>query len=113
MTDPVTLDPIAARRLDGNAAGGILAEVFAVDVTAARSRCAGCGTTSMLGAHHVYADAPAMVLRCPTCTGMVLRVGLREGRILLDLSGSRLLEIPVPGSPGGGRATEDGGGELG
>jgi ribosomal protein S27AE len=99
MTDPVTLDPTSARRLDGNAAGGILTEVFAVDVTAARSRCAGCGTTSMLGAHHLYPDAPALVLRCPNCTGVVLRVGSRDGRVLLDLSGSQLLEIPVPVSP--------------
>jgi len=113
MTDPVTLDPIAARRLDGNAAGGILAEVFAVDVTAARSRCAGCGTTSMLGAHHLYADAPALVLRCPNCTGMVLRVGSREGRLLLDMSGSSLLEIPVPGSSVRGAATGNVTGELG
>jgi hypothetical protein len=107
MTDPVTLDPTSARRLDGNAAGGVLAEVFAVDVTAARSRCAGCGTTSMLGAHHLYSDAPALVLRCPSCSGVVLRVGSRNGRILLDLSGSQLLEIPVPAPPGGGPATED------
>ena len=30
------------RRLDGNAAGGVLADLFAVDLTAARSRCASC-----------------------------------------------------------------------
>jgi len=93
MTEPVTHDTTSARRLDGNAAGGVLAEVFAVDVTTARSRCAGCGTTSVLGAHHLYPDAPALVLRCPNCTGVVLRVGSRDGRILLDLSGSQLLEI--------------------
>jgi hypothetical protein len=99
MTDPVTLDPIAARRLDGNAAGGMLADVFAVDVTAARSRCAGCGTTSMLGEHHLYSDAPALVLRCPHCTGVVMRLGSRDGRILLDMSGTRLLDIPAPTWP--------------
>lgn len=71
-----TIDPTWARRLDGNAAGGTLAGLFAVDVTTASSRCASCGTTSMLGAHHLYADAPAMVLRCPTCTevGAALRI---------------------------------------
>ena len=113
MTDPVTLDTTSARRLDGNAAGGILGEVFAVDVTAALSRCVGCGATSMLGAHLLYSDAPALVLRCPHCTGVVLRIGSRDGRILLDLSGSQLLEVPVPASPGGGPATEDGSGGLG
>jgi|tagenome__1003787_1003787.scaffolds.fasta_scaffold18308236_1 ribosomal protein S27AE len=97
MTDPSdTLDTTSARRLDGNAAGGVLADLFAVDVTAARSRCASCGTTSMLGAHHLYADAPALVLRCPTCTEVVLRVASHEGRVLLDLRGAQLLTVPMP-----------------
>ncbi len=97
MTDPTgTMDITASRRLDGNAAAGMLAELFAVDITTARSRCASCGRTSMLGAHHLYADAPALVLRCPNCTDVVLRCGMREGRILLDLRGAQLLAVPVP-----------------
>lgn len=91
MTDPTT-----ARRLDGNAAGGVLAELFAVDLTAARSRCAACGTTAMLGAHHLYADAPAVVLRCPTCSEVVLRFASQPDRVLLDLRGAQLLVVPVP-----------------
>ncbi|WP_448608684.1 DUF6510 family protein [Geodermatophilus sp. URMC 60] len=96
MTDPSrTVDPTSVRRLDGNAAAGSLADLFAVDLTVATSRCASCGTTSVLGAHHLYADAPAMVLRCPTCTEVVLRFASREGRILLDLRGAGLLTVPV------------------
>jgi hypothetical protein len=91
-----TMDPTSARRLDGNAAGGALTDLFAVDLTAARSRCASCGTTAMLGAHHLYADAPAMVVRCPTCTGVVLRFASQDGRMLLDLRGAELLTVPVP-----------------
>ena len=94
-----TIDPTSARRLDGNAAAGPLAGLFAVDLTVARSRCASCGTTSMLGSHHLYADAPAMVLRCPTCTGVVLRFASRDGRVLLDLRGAELLTVPVPVVP--------------
>ena len=94
MTD--TIDPTSARRLDGNAAGGGLSDLFAVDLTAARSRCASCGTTAMLGAHHLYADAPAMVVRCPTCTEVVLRFASQDGRMLLDLRGAELLTVPVP-----------------
>ena len=93
MTDTDdTLDPIAARRLDGNAA----ADLFAVDLTEARSHCAACGTTTMLGAHHLYADTPALVLRCPSCTEVVLRFAAQKGRLLLDLRGSQLLVVPVP-----------------
>jgi hypothetical protein len=47
----------------------------------------------MLGAHHLYADAPARVLRC---TDVVLRYATQQGRILLDLRGAQLLTIPVP-----------------
>ena len=97
MTEPTaTVDPTAARRLDGNAAAGALAELFAVDPTTARSRCASCGTTSMLGAHHVYADAPAVVLRCPSCTEVVLRFAARPDGTLLDLRGAALVVFPAP-----------------
>src|SRR3712207_72828 len=89
-------DSAPARHLDGNAAAGTLGELFAVDVTAARSRCVTCGTTSMLGEHHLYADAPALVLRCPSCTEVVLRVASQDGRVLLDLRGAALLTVPVP-----------------
>ena len=84
MTDTDdTLDPIAARRLDGNAAAGPLADLFAVDLTEARSHCAACGTTTMLGAHHLE-------------TEVVLRFAAQKGRLLLDLRGSQLLVVPVP-----------------
>jgi|tagenome__1003787_1003787.scaffolds.fasta_scaffold20782226_3 hypothetical protein len=97
MTQPgESTDPTSARRLDGNAAGGMLAELFAVDVTTARSVCASCGGTSMLGSHHLYADAPAMVLRCPSCAEVVMRFASQEGRMLLDLRGAQLLTVPAP-----------------
>ena len=51
----------------------------------------------MFGAHHLYADAPALVLRCPSCTEVVLRFAAQPGRLLLDLRGVRLLTVPVTG----------------
>ena len=88
-----TTDVTAARRLDGNAAGGALADLFAVDLTAALCRCAGCGSSAMLGAYHLYADSPALVVRCPSCAQVVLRYASREGRILLDMRGTQLITI--------------------
>ena len=64
----------------------------------------------MLGAHHLYADAPALVLRCPHCTDVVLRYAVQEGRILLDLRGAQLLAIPVPSAANGGAASAPGAG---
>ena len=50
-----------ALRLDGNAAAGILSEVFIPDITAARATCANCGTIRALGALLVYAHGMGMV----------------------------------------------------
>lgn len=85
-----------SRRLDGNAAAGRLADVFAFDATVARTRCGGCGTTAPLGAHHVYADAPGMVVRCLVCEAVVLRIARTPGHTWLDMSGTAALDIPDP-----------------
>ncbi|GAA0899848.1 DUF6510 family protein [Pseudonocardia zijingensis] len=82
-----------SRRLDGNAVAGRLSAVFAFETTAARTRCAGCGSTAPLGAYHVYADAPGMVVRCPACEAMVLRIAETPGRTWLDMSGVAALDI--------------------
>lgn len=97
MTDSTgTVDTPAARLLDGSAAARALSGLFAVDLTTARARCSSCGTTSPLGAHHLYPDAPGLVVRCPHCTDVVLRFASQEGRMLLDLRGAQLLTIPLP-----------------
>ena len=94
-------DPTAGdrRRLDGNAAAGPLSEVFAVDLVAAISTCAHCGSTAALGEHSLYADAPALVVRCPSCTGVVLRYASGAGRLRLEMSGAQLLVLDVPTDP--------------
>lgn len=98
MTGDAEEDAVAARRLDGNAAAGALREVFALDLVAARCTCAHCGGTAPLGAHALYADAPALVLRCPGCAGVVLRFARGGGRVRLDLTGTRLLVLDDPES---------------
>lgn len=67
-------DNTGDRRLDVNALGGPLAELFVPDLTAATVTCAHCGGEAALAAYHVYADAPALVVRCPGCTSLVLAV---------------------------------------
>jgi ribosomal protein S27E len=82
-----------SRRLDGNAAAGRLSDVFVFDVTAAQTRCGGCGMTAPLGVYHVYADAPGMVVRCPTCEAMVMRISQTPGHTWLDMSGIAALDV--------------------
>jgi hypothetical protein len=80
-------------RLDGNAAGGTLGEIFALEITAARGTCASCGATAELGAVVVYAYAPGTVLRCPQCAGVLLRVVRGPERLWLDARGVSCLEL--------------------
>ena len=54
--------------LDGNAAAGVLREVFAVDVTSAHGQCVGCGNTAPMAEARLFADAPGLVLRCRAAT---------------------------------------------
>ena len=93
-----THDP-ADRRLDGNAAAGVLREVLTVDPTTAISTCAHCGNAAPLGAHLVYADAPALVVRCPGCMQVVIRCASDETGVRLEMSGVRLLRMPAPTGP--------------
>lgn len=81
-------------RLDGNAAGGILRDVFTHEMTAARATCAGCGTTGPVGALLEYGHGMGIVLRCPGCDAPVLRIVRTPGLIRLDASGALLLTIP-------------------
>lgn len=99
MTDltPDPHGPVAepSRVLDGNAAAGPLAEIFVIEPTVVHSTCAHCGTPAALGAHHLFADAPGVVVRCPSCTEVVLRFArVGDGSIALDLRGSALLVFP-------------------
>ncbi|HEY7637664.1 MAG TPA: DUF6510 family protein [Gemmatimonadales bacterium] len=82
-----------ALRLDGNAAAGILSEIFAVDLTAAEALCAGCGASRAVGALLVYAHGMGTVVRCPSCSAVVLRVGRTPTQLWLDVTGARHLVI--------------------
>jgi uncharacterized protein DUF6510 len=81
-------------RLDGNAAGGILRDVFTHEMTAALASCAGCGTAGPIGALLEYGQPMGIVLRCPRCDTPVLRIVRTPGLLRLDLSGLTLLTIP-------------------
>lgn len=85
----------SGRVLDGNAAGGVLQEVFARDPTTAMVTCAHCGARGPLAAHVAFADAPALVLRCPTCMEVVLRCASDDAGVRLDMGGVRLLAFPA------------------
>jgi Zn finger protein HypA/HybF involved in hydrogenase expression len=82
--------------LDGNAMGGALGELFAVDVTAAVGRCASCGTSSAIGEARVYPNSPGLIARCPTCDEITVRLVRGVDRAWLDLRGITSLQLALP-----------------
>ena len=74
-------------RMDGNAAAGMLREVFAVEMTTASCTCATCSRVSALGALHLYGGSMGCVLRCPSCEAMVLSVTSVPGGRFIELRG--------------------------
>ena len=86
----------ADMRLDGNAVAGLLTEVFAVEMTTAVETCGHCGDANAIGAVQVYLQAPGTVLRCPSCTHVLMTIVRTPQQIHVDLSGTRRLELAVP-----------------
>lgn len=81
------------RRLDGNAIGGMLREIFALEMTAAQGTCGSCGAVNEVGRVQVYVHAPGTVARCPSCEHVLMRIVRGKGRYWVDLSGMRCLEL--------------------
>lgn len=87
-------DPAVDLTVDANAVGGLLAAVFGVDVTASQGQCATCRTVSRVGTMRVYMRGPGVVIRCPACAEVVLRIVQTPTETLLDLSGASWIRIP-------------------
>jgi hypothetical protein len=84
--------------LDGNAAGGLLREVFAFDATAARTTCSGCARTVPMGELRLYAIELGAILRCPSCGEAVVRIARTHRGLWLDLRGAAAVAVPA-GAP--------------
>ena len=83
--------------LDGNAAAGLLSEIFAVEVTTAAAVCAGCGRDSAVAALMLYGGPLGAVLRCPGCDLAMVRIAATPGGHRLDMRGVALLRIARAG----------------
>jgi hypothetical protein len=85
----------AESRLDGNAAAGLLREVFVEDVTSARGACKSCGQVGRIGASHAYMAnlAPGAVVRCTSCESVLVVLVEVGGRVRLGMSGLQWMEF--------------------
>ncbi|GGU37838.1 DUF6510 family protein [Nocardioides albus] len=80
-------------RVDGNAAAGILREVFASDVTTARVVCGHCTAGTSVAETKTYLAGPGSILRCPGCDAILARITKIRDTVWLDLSGSASWQI--------------------
>jgi hypothetical protein len=85
-------------RLDGNAAAGVLTQVFCGEPSSAMIVCAGCGATTPIGAHMAYGLELGAILRCPHCDTAVLRLGAAGATLWLDLRGAVSLRVRIADS---------------
>jgi hypothetical protein len=83
-------------KVDGNAIGGLLREIFTVEMTTAETTCAGCGSVHAVGQVDVYVNAPGVVVRCPACEQILMLIVRGRGRYWVDLRGTRCLEFIAP-----------------
>jgi Family of unknown function (DUF6510) len=85
-------------RLDGNAAAGLLREVFVHELTDARGACAACGAVGKMGAQHLYMSprSPGAVLRCSVCESVLMVVVHAGGRFRLGVQGLIWIEMQDP-----------------
>jgi phage FluMu protein Com len=73
--------------LDGNAIGGLMTEIFGVEMTTATGVCAHCGAVTVMAEAVVYLEAPGAVARCRTCDSVLMVVVDVRGTMCVDLRG--------------------------
>jgi Family of unknown function (DUF6510) len=83
--------------LDGNAIGGVLLEVFGVELTAAFGTCAYCGARGEVARLVVYVRCPGVVGRCPACGEVLVQIVEARDQRYVALHGLRSLEVPRTG----------------
>ena len=77
--------------VDGNAIGGLLAEVFGTEMTSAPTVCGNCGDARPVAELVVYLRAPGTIVRCRTCHNVLMAFVTVHDRMCVDLLGLAVL----------------------
>jgi len=86
-------DPAVDLTLDANAVAGVLESVFGADMTATPGQCASCHTVSLVGTLRAYVRGPGVVLRCPACAEVVVRITQTPSGTRVDARGAAYLVV--------------------
>ncbi len=79
--------------LDGNAVGGVLLTLFGSEMTAVPAECASCGNVAEMGALLAFTQGPGIVLRCPACESVIMRIVETSEEIYLDARGAAFFRM--------------------
>lgn len=79
--------------LDANAVAGVLQEIFGNDMTAAPTECAACGQEGEVGTLLAFTQAPGIVLRCPSCENIMVRITQTPEAFYIDARGAVYLRL--------------------
>jgi hypothetical protein len=86
-------DPNRDTVLDGNAAAGILSEIFTVEMTNSATECGNCGREGEMATLMAFLQAPGAVLRCPVCNHVILRIVQSPSTTYLDIRGAAYISF--------------------
>jgi hypothetical protein len=79
--------------LDGNAIAGELYDVIGAEMTTVTGVCASCGARHQLGEQRVYVRGPGTIVRCKSCTSIVLVLVEIRGCTCVDLQGVAEIDL--------------------
>lgn len=79
--------------LDGNAVAGLLQQVFIVDITTARIKCAACESVQPLAKLMLYGLPMGNILRCPQCQSALIRAVAHGNVCWLDFRGVSTMRV--------------------
>ena len=87
------MDLNRALMVDGNALAGMLQEVFSIEMTVTPTQCAHCGYEGEMGTLLAFICSPGLVLRCPTCESVILRIVSTPRAVYLDARGAAYFRL--------------------
>ncbi len=79
--------------VDGNAVAGLLDEIFQTEVTGCQTECAHCGKQGEVGSLLAFVQGPGVVLRCPVCESVLIRIVQTPADTYLDARGVMYLRL--------------------
>jgi hypothetical protein len=77
---------------DGSGVAGLLQEIFTSEITSIERICQSCGSRNPTGAHRAYTGA-GVVLRCPACEDVALRIGVLPSERVVELRGTWIFAV--------------------